>query len=90
MRRRRLAGARTRPFGIMPNISKYVLRLNKQPLLTTVGKAFSPVVKAVVALPKDIKQYALFAGPRLNTVIASGSIALVGDASHRELLIRIY
>ncbi|TVY93395.1 Salicylate hydroxylase [Lachnellula willkommii] len=43
---------------------------------------FSPIVRAVVAAPKEIKKYALFAGPRLESVIAHGSIALVGDASH--------
>ncbi|RDW74951.1 hypothetical protein BP6252_06093 [Coleophoma cylindrospora] len=45
-------------------------------------KDFCPVVKAVAALPKEMKQFALFAGPRLDTVIAHGSVALVGDASH--------
>jgi salicylate hydroxylase len=45
---------------------------------------FSPVAKAIVALPKEIKQYALFAGPRLDSVISHGSMALVGDTSHRE------
>ncbi|TVY51379.1 Salicylate hydroxylase [Lachnellula cervina] len=46
-------------------------------------KDFSPIVRAVVATPKEVKKYALFAGPRLDNVIARGSIALVGDASHR-------
>lgn len=31
-----------------------------------------------------MKKYALFAGPRLDSVIAHGSVALVGDASHRK------
>ncbi|KAK4543550.1 hypothetical protein LTR36_005445 [Oleoguttula mirabilis] len=43
---------------------------------------FSPVVRAVCALPNALKQYALFAGPRLKSVIAHGSVALIGDASH--------
>ncbi|KAF8854899.1 hypothetical protein BDZ45DRAFT_706354 [Acephala macrosclerotiorum] len=45
---------------------------------------FAPVAKAVLKLPKELKQYALFAGPRLGSVIAHGSVALVGDASHRS------
>ncbi len=42
------------------------------------------MVKDILALAKDVKQYALFAGPRLESIIAHGSVALVGDASHRE------
>ncbi|KAE9369815.1 putative monooxygenase [Stipitochalara longipes BDJ] len=46
-------------------------------------KDFSPLVKDILALAKDVKQYALFAGPRLESIVARGSVALVGDASHR-------
>jgi hypothetical protein len=52
--------------------------------LTVMRQDFCPVAKAILALPKSINQYPLFAGPRLDTVIARGSIALVGDASHRK------
>ncbi|KAN0102110.1 FAD/NAD(P)-binding domain containing protein [Hyaloscypha variabilis] len=45
-------------------------------------KDFSPLVKDILALAKDVKQYALFAGPRLESIVAHGSVALVGDASH--------
>lgn len=51
---------------------------------------FAPVARAVVALPKEIKQYALFAGPRLDSVIAYSSVALVGDASHRNISLIYY
>jgi hypothetical protein len=68
----------------MQDILKYVSKhLLTRFLLTVTGKDFSPVTKAILALPKEMKQYALFAGPRLDSVIAHGSIALVGDASHR-------
>ncbi|KAL1989247.1 hypothetical protein VTN96DRAFT_9 [Rasamsonia emersonii] len=43
---------------------------------------FAPLVKEIVTFSKDIKQYALFAGPRLHQITAFGSVALVGDASH--------
>ncbi|KKA16548.1 Salicylate hydroxylase [Rasamsonia emersonii CBS 393.64] len=45
-------------------------------------KEFAPLVKEIVTFSKDIKQYALFAGPRLHQITAFGSVALVGDASH--------
>ncbi len=36
-----------------------------------------------MSLPtQDLKQYALFSGPRLDKIVAHGSVALVGDASH--------
>ncbi|KAJ5209837.1 hypothetical protein N7449_004216 [Penicillium cf. viridicatum] len=38
--------------------------------------------KAVLYEVKEVKRFALFAGPRLSTVISRGSIALIGDASH--------
>ncbi len=53
------------------------------------SQEFAPIVRAIAALPKEIKQYALFAGPRLDKVTAHGSVALVGDASHRELFLDI-
>lgn len=37
---------------------------------------------------KDVQKFALFAGPRLESVVSRGSIALVGDASHRKSCIR--
>lgn len=37
---------------------------------------------------KEVKRFALFAGPRLSTVISRGSIALIGDASHREFIVQ--
>jgi salicylate hydroxylase len=42
------------------------------------------LVKDILALAKDVKQYALFAGPRLESIVSHGSVALVGDASHRK------
>jgi salicylate hydroxylase len=32
----------------------------------------------------DVQKFALFAGPRLDSVASRGSIALIGDASHRK------
>ncbi|EHY59865.1 hypothetical protein HRR90_008747 [Exophiala dermatitidis] len=43
---------------------------------------FAQIVKDIITLTPEVRQYALFAGPRLNTVVAQGSVALVGDASH--------
>lgn len=43
---------------------------------------FHPVVKEVLSLATDVQSYALFAGHRLEEVVANGNIALVGDASH--------
>lgn len=37
---------------------------------------------------KEVKKFALFAGPRLLKVISGDGIALVGDASHRQLSLR--
>jgi salicylate hydroxylase len=37
----------------------------------------------MITLPDSVQQYALFAGPKLTTVVSDGSLALVGDASHR-------
>ncbi|KAH8432773.1 uncharacterized protein LDX57_010401 [Aspergillus melleus] len=43
---------------------------------------FSPVVREVLSKVKDVKKFALFAGPRLSSVIYGDGIALIGDASH--------
>ncbi|CRG88311.1 UNC93-like protein C922,05c [Talaromyces islandicus] len=45
-------------------------------------KDFGPTVQAVINKVTDVQKFALFAGPRLDTVVARGAIALVGDASH--------
>ncbi|KAL2218992.1 hypothetical protein M432DRAFT_579577 [Thermoascus aurantiacus ATCC 26904] len=45
-------------------------------------KDFSPIVHKVLDLVKEVKKFPLFAGPRLSSVTARWSIALVGDASH--------
>ncbi|KGO41575.1 Major facilitator superfamily domain, general substrate transporter [Penicillium expansum] len=45
-------------------------------------REFAPIVQAVLDEVKEVKRFALFAGPRLSTVISRGSIALIGDASH--------
>ncbi|GAT24923.1 monoxygenase [Aspergillus luchuensis] len=46
-------------------------------------KDFSPALQSVLDKIKVVKKFALFSGPRLSSVISHGSIALVGDASHR-------
>ncbi len=50
----------------------------------TITQEFSQLVKDIITLPDSVRQYALFAGPQLTTVVAQDSIALVGDASHRK------
>ncbi|RDL35181.1 Uncharacterized protein BP5553_07112 [Venustampulla echinocandica] len=62
---------------------KFEITTNTREPASLKEKDFAPVVKSIVALPKEIKQYALFAGPRLDNIIAHGSVVLVGDASHR-------
>ncbi|PWY81758.1 monooxygenase [Aspergillus sclerotioniger CBS 115572] len=46
-------------------------------------KDFSPMLQSVLDNIKVVKKFALFSGPRLSKVISHGSIALIGDASHR-------
>jgi len=43
-------------------------------------------VHKVLDLVKEVKKFPLFAGPRLSSVTARWSIALVGDASHRKFV----
>ncbi|KAI0712773.1 hypothetical protein C8T65DRAFT_646857 [Cerioporus squamosus] len=47
---------------------------------------FHPVVRAIIdAVPPDtLGQYATFSGPQLESITRYGSVALLGDASHRE------
>ncbi|KAL2841588.1 hypothetical protein BJY01DRAFT_249515 [Aspergillus pseudoustus] len=45
-------------------------------------KDFGPLVQQIVNLATDVQRFALFAGPRLESVVSRGSIALIGDASH--------
>ncbi|KAL3494742.1 hypothetical protein BJX62DRAFT_247111 [Aspergillus germanicus] len=45
-------------------------------------KEFGPLVQQIIGLATDVQRFALFAGPRLESVVSRGSIALVGDASH--------
>ncbi|OKL63795.1 hypothetical protein UA08_00756 [Talaromyces atroroseus] len=45
-------------------------------------KDFGPTVQAVINKVTDVQKFALFAGPRLSSVVARGAVALVGDASH--------
>ncbi|RAK96507.1 FAD-dependent oxidoreductase, partial [Aspergillus ibericus CBS 121593] len=46
-------------------------------------KDFSPMLQSVLEKIKEVKKFALFSGPRLSRIISHGSIALIGDASHR-------
>ncbi|CAK7213434.1 hypothetical protein SBRCBS47491_001796 [Sporothrix bragantina] len=43
---------------------------------------FCPPVQQLLQLVTSVQQYDFFAGPRLETVVNRGSVALVGDASH--------
>ncbi|KAL2820776.1 hypothetical protein BJX63DRAFT_418392 [Aspergillus granulosus] len=45
-------------------------------------KDFGPLVQQIIGLATDVQRFALFAGPRLESVVSRGSIALIGDASH--------
>ena len=48
------------------------------------------MVRAIVdAVPPDtLGQYATFSGPQLESIVRYGSVALLGDASHRECTLR--
>ncbi|KAL2828474.1 hypothetical protein BDW59DRAFT_178843 [Aspergillus cavernicola] len=43
---------------------------------------FGPLVQSVIGHVTEIQRFALFAGPRLESVVARGSVALIGDAAH--------
>ncbi|KAL3468722.1 hypothetical protein BJX99DRAFT_242844 [Aspergillus californicus] len=45
-------------------------------------KDFGPLVQNIIGHATEMQQFSLFAGPRLDTVVAKSSIALIGDASH--------
>ncbi|KAL2796064.1 hypothetical protein BJX66DRAFT_350060 [Aspergillus keveii] len=45
-------------------------------------KDFGPLVQQIIGLATDVQRFALFAGPRLESVVSRESIALIGDASH--------
>ncbi|GAM43120.1 monoxygenase [Talaromyces pinophilus] len=45
-------------------------------------KEFAPIIHEVLDRVTDVQKFALFAGPRLDSVVSRGSIALIGDASH--------
>ncbi|EED17187.1 monoxygenase, putative [Talaromyces stipitatus ATCC 10500] len=45
-------------------------------------KEFAPIIQEVLNKVTDVQKFALFAGPRLDSVVSRGSIALIGDASH--------
>ncbi|CEN62809.1 hypothetical protein ASPCAL09438 [Aspergillus calidoustus] len=45
-------------------------------------KDFGPLVQQIIGLATDVQRFALFAGPRLESVVSRDSIALIGDASH--------
>ncbi|GAB1200988.1 hypothetical protein APSETT444_010372 [Aspergillus pseudonomiae] len=44
---------------------------------------FGPIIQDVLSKVGEVKKFPLFAGPRLSKVVSHGSIALIGDASHR-------
>jgi salicylate hydroxylase len=46
-------------------------------------QAYSELLRAVMDVPDEWLEFAMFGGPRLESV-ARGRIALIGDASHRE------
>jgi salicylate hydroxylase len=41
-------------------------------------------IRAVIDAPDEWLEFAMFGGPKLETVISGGRIVLIGDASHRE------
>ncbi|EJT99011.1 FAD/NADP-binding domain-containing protein [Dacryopinax primogenitus] len=43
---------------------------------------YNPTIRAIVAAPKSWLSFALFGGPRLESVIHNGCMALIGDAAH--------
>lgn len=53
---------------------------------------YSPIVRQIIEAPDSWLSFALFGGPRVERVVHDGTIALIGDASHREqnVLPRLY
>ncbi|KZT51350.1 FAD/NAD(P)-binding domain-containing protein [Calocera cornea HHB12733] len=45
-------------------------------------KDYHPTIRAIVEAPKSWLSFALFGGPRLETVTAKGRVVLIGDAAH--------
>lgn len=50
-------------------------------------KDYSPVIRQIIEVPDSWLSFAIFGGPRVERVVHDGSIALIGDASHREQII---
>ncbi|KAL6230785.1 hypothetical protein BDW75DRAFT_234150 [Aspergillus navahoensis] len=46
-------------------------------------KDFGPLVQEILSHATDIQRFPLYAGTRLESIVSKGSIALIGDASHR-------
>lgn len=47
-------------------------------------KDYSPVIRQIIEVPDSWLSFAIFGGPRVERVVHDGSIALIGDASHRK------
>lgn len=45
---------------------------------------YAEILRKIVEVPDTWLEFAMFGGPRLESVIRNGRIALIGDASHRE------
>ncbi len=45
---------------------------------------YCPLLRKVIAAPDSWLEFAMFGGPRLDSVTHHGHIVLIGDASHRE------
>jgi salicylate hydroxylase len=52
-------------------------------------KDYSPVIRQIIEAPDSWLSFALFGGPRVKRVVHNGSIALVGDASHRKEIVLV-
>lgn len=47
-------------------------------------KDYAPVIRQIIESPDSWLSFAIFGGPRVERVVHGGSIALIGDASHRK------
>jgi hypothetical protein len=53
-------------------------------------KDYAPIIRQIIEAPDSWLSFALFGGPRVERVVHNGSIALIGDASHRRSLLLFY
>lgn len=45
---------------------------------------YNDTIRKIIEAPEEWLQFAIFGGPRIDSVVHHGRIALIGDASHRK------